>query len=150
MKKNDLTLLQNIIKQTKFALNNEVHIGVPKDVGEYKNGQRIVEVGIRHEHGLGVPRRSFLRMPFIVKQAEINKQINISWEKIISGKSTAIKELGVLGILGQNISKEAFATGGFGKWEKLNPKTIKAKGSNEILIDKAKLVQSVTNWVVAK
>lgn len=147
MKPNDLSQLKEITKQIKLATTHEVNIGIAQDVGQYPNGEKIVEVGRRHEFGIGVPRRSFLRMPFIEKQNIIDKAIAISWKKITDGKSTALKEFGKIGIMGQNISKDAFANGGFGKWEKLKPATEKAKGSTEILLDTSKLVQSITNWV---
>ena len=150
MKPNDLSQLKEITKQIKIATTHEVNVGIPKDVGRYPNGLSIVEVGIFHEFGTrkGVPRRSFLRVPFIVEQKTIDKAIATSWKKIAEGKSQTIKEFGILGIVGQNISKDAFATSGFGKWEKLKPATEKAKGSTEILLDTGKLVQSITNWVV--
>lgn len=147
MKPNDLSFVRELAKQMKIATTHEVNIGIAQDVGQYSNGEKIVDVGRKHEFGIGVPRRSFLRMPFIVKQKTIDKAIVTSWKKITDGKSTALKEFGILGIIGQNISKDAFATGGFGKWEKLKPATEKAKGSDEILIDTGKLVQSITNWV---
>lgn len=147
MKANDLSFVRELSKQMKIATTHEVYIGIAQDVGQYPNGEKIVEVGRKHEFGLGVTRRSFLRMPFIEKQKIINKAIVTSWKKITEGKSTALKEFGILGIIGQNISKDAFATGGFGKWEKLKESTEKAKGSTEILIDRGKLVQSITNWV---
>ena len=148
MKPNDLSQLRDLTKQIKLATTHEVNIGIAQDVGLYPNGEKIVDVGKRHEFGIGVPRRSFLRMPFIVKQNIIDKAIATSWKKITEGKSTALKEFGILGIIGQNISKDAFASGGFGKGEKLKPATEKAKGSAEILLDTSKLVQSITNWVV--
>ena len=148
MKPNDLSQLKEITKQIKIAITHEVNVGIAQDVGQYPNGEKIVDVGRRHEFGIGVPRRSFLRMPFIVKQNIIDKAISTSWKKIVEGKNQTIKEFGILGIIGQNISKDAFATGGFGKWEKLKPATVKAKGSDEILLDTSKLVQSITNWVV--
>ena len=148
MKPNDLSQLRDLTKQIKIATTHEVNIGIAQDIGQYPNGEKVVDVGRRHEFGIGVPRRSFLRMPFIVKQNIIDKAIATSWKKITDGKSTALKEFGILGIIGQNISKDAFATGGFGKWEKLKPATEKAKGSDEILLDTSKLVQSITNWVV--
>ncbi len=148
MKQNDLSQLKELTKQIKLATAHEVNIGIAQDVGQYPNGEKIVDVGRRHEFGIGVPRRSFLRMPFIEKQNIIDKAIVTSWKKIVDGKSQTIKEFGILGIVGQNISKDAFATGGFGKWEKLKPATVKAKGSSEILLDTSKLVQSITNWVV--
>ena len=148
MKPNDLSQLRDLTKQIKIATTHEVNIGIAQDIGQYPNGGKVVDVGRRHEFGIGVPRRSFLRMPFIVKQKTIDKAIATSWKKITDGKSTALKEFGILGIIGQNISKDAFASGGFGKWEKLKPATEKAKGSDEILLDTSKLVQSITNWVV--
>ena len=148
MKPNDLSQLRDLTKQIKIATTHEVNIGIAQDIGQYPNGEKVVDVGRRHEFGIGVPRRSFLRMPFIVKQNIIDKAISTSWKKIVEGESQTIKEFGILGIVGQNISKDAFATGGFGKWEKLKPATIKAKGSVEILLDTSKLVQSITNWVV--
>ena len=148
MKPNDLSQLRDLTKQIKIATTHEVNIGIAQDIGQYPNGEKVVDVGRRHEFGIGVPRRSFLRMPFIVKQKTIDKAIATSWKKITDGKSTALKEFGILGITGQNISKDAFASGGFGKWEKLKPATEKAKGSDEILLDTSKLVQSITNWVV--
>ena len=147
MKPNDLSQLRDLTKQIKIATTHEVNIGIAQDIGQYPNGEKVVDVGRRHEFGIGVPRRSFLRMPFIVKQKTIDKAIATSWKKITDGKSTALKEFGILGIIGQNISKDAFASGGFGKWEKLKPATEKAKGSTEILLDTSKLVQSITNWV---
>lgn len=147
MKPNDLSFIRDLAKQMKIATTHEVYIGIAQDVGQYPNGEKIVDVGRRHEFGIGAPRRSFLRMPFIEKQNIIDKAIVTSWKKITDGKSTALKEFGILGIIGQNISKDAFATGGFGKWQILKPRTIKAKGSDDILIDKGKLVQSITNWV---
>ena len=148
MKPNDLSQLRDLTKQIKIATIHEVNIGIAQDIGQYPNGEKVVDVGRRHEFGIGVPRRSFLRMPFIVKQNIIDKAISTSWKKIVEGESQTIKEFGILGIVGQNISKDAFATGGFGKWEKLKPATIKAKGSDDILLDTSKLVQSITNWVV--
>lgn len=147
MKANDLSFVRELAKQMKIATTHEVNIGIAQDVGQYQNGEKIVDVGRKHEFGIGVPRRSFLRMPFIVKQKTIDKAIATSWKKIAEGKSQTIKEFGIIGIVGQNISKDAFATGGFGKWEKLKPATEKAKGSTEILLDTSKLVQSITNWV---
>lgn len=147
MKPNDLSFVRELAKQMKIATTHEVNIGIAQDVGQYPNGEKIVDVGRKHEFGIGVPRRSFLRMPFIVEQKTIDKAITTSWKKITEGKSQTIKEFGILGIIGQNISKDAFATGGFGKWQALKPATIKAKGSNEILLDTSKLVQSITNWV---
>ena len=150
MKINDLTELKKITKQIKELTTKEIKIGISADVGTYEDGTKIVTVGRRHEYGLGNPQRSFLRVPMIDKQFIIQKHIKEGWGNILSGKSTAIKELGKLGIVGQEISKGAFATGGYGKWEKLKPQTIKRKGSSEILIDTNSLSKNIHNWIVDK
>lgn len=147
MKKNDLTKFKKIFNEIKQSRNHSINIGLPKDVGEYPNGQSIVEVGERHEFGLGVPRRSFLRMPLILQQQTINKHLKYSWKQIVEGKSSAIRQMNILGTVGQNISKDAFKTQGFGKWEGLSEETKEAKGSSKILFDSGRLVQSVTYWV---
>ena len=151
MKINDLTELKKITKQIKELTTKEIKIGISADVGAYNDGTKIVTVGRWHEYGLGDnPRRSFLRVPMIDKQFIIQKHIKDGWNSILSGKNTALNELGKLGIVGQEISKGAFATGGYGKWEKLNPQTIKRKGSSEILIDTNSLSKNIHNWIVDK
>ena len=151
MKVNDLTELRKITKEIKELTTKEIKIGISGDVGTYPDGTKIVEVGRWHEYGLGDnPRRSFLRVPMIIKQALINAHIKKGWNLILNGQSDAITELNKVGIVGQEISKGAFATGGYGTWKKLNPQTIKRKGSSEILIDTGKLVNSIHSWVVNK
>ena len=151
MKINDLTELKRLTKEIKELTTKEIKIGISGDVGTYPDGTKIVEVGKAHEYGLeNNPRRSFLRVPMIDKQFIIQKHIKDGWNSILSGKGTALNELGKLGIVGQEISKGAFSTGGYGKWKKLNPQTIKRKGSSEILIDTSKLVNSIHNWIVDK
>ena len=151
MKINDLTELKRLTKEIKELTTKEIKIGISGDVGTYEDGTKIVEVGKAHEYGLGNnPRRSILREPMIIKQALINAHIKKGWNLILNGQSDAITELNKVGMVGQEISKGAFATGGYGTWEKLNPQTIKRKGSSEILIDTGKLVNSIHSWVVNK
>lgn len=156
MKVNDLTELRKITQQIKELTTKEVKIGISADVGTYTNkdgsvGPKIVEVGQWHEYGLGDnPRRSFLREPMLQKQDLINAYIKQGWNSILNGNSPAITELNKVGMVGQEVSKGAFATGGYGTWDKLKPSTIEKKGSSEILIDTSKLVNSIHSWVVKK
>lgn len=147
MKANDLTKFKKVFNEIQEAKKHAINIGLPKDVGIYPDGQSIVEVGERHEFGLGVTRRSFLRMPLIMNQETINKHLKDSWKQIVEGKSTAIKQFNILGIVGQNISRDAFKTQGYGNWKDIDEKTKKAKKSSKILFNKGILVGSVTNWI---
>ena len=151
MKVNDLTELRKITKEIKELTTKEIKIGISGDVGTYEDGTKIVEVGRWHEYGLGNnPRRSFLREPMLQKQDLINANIKQGWNSILNGNSPAITELNKVGKVGQEISKGAFATGGYGTWKKLNPQTIKRKGSSEILIDTNSLSKNIHNWIVDK
>jgi len=147
MKKNNLSKLEHIKKQLKLAKKTVIKVGVPADVGVYKNGQTIAEVGTYQEYGLGVPRRSFLRMPFKVKEKEIKKVLKIGYKSVLKGSDTIVT-LNKIGIVVQNIVKDAFKTSGYGTWKPLKKSTIKEKKSSKILIDTGRLVQSVTFWVV--
>jgi len=148
MKKNDLSRLKHIRKQLKLAKKTAVKVGVPADVGFYpKTGQTIAQVGAYHEYGLGVPRRSFLRMPFEVKKDEIKEALKKGYKNILEG-GDLIVNLNKVGLVAQNISKTAFKTQGYGNWKALSKKTIQEKGSSKVLIDTGRLVQSITFWVV--
>jgi hypothetical protein len=54
----------------------------------------------------------------------------------MTGVKSAVK---LLGVMGEETVQEAFATGGFGQWPALRPRTIQRKGSSRILIDSAQL-----------
>ena len=114
----------------------------------YKNNQTVVEVGTKNEFGEGnTPQRSFLRTPFIVKNADIANAI-ISQFKLVAEKGKdAEKAIKTVGIEAENISKEAFVTGGYGQWPALSPVTTKRKGSTQILIDTGILRSSITSEV---
>ena len=148
MKANDLSLVEHIRKQLKIAKKTAIKVGLPADVGFYpKSGLSVVEVGTRHEYGLGVPRRSFLRMPFELKEKELKDTLEKGYKSILKGGDT-ITNLNKVGLVAQNISKGAFKTGGYGHWKDIKPETKEAKGSSKILVDTARLLQSITYWVV--
>ena len=147
MKKNNLDLLAKITKNIKIAKNTAIKIGVASDVGQYANGESILDVAQKHEYGLGVARRSFIRAPMIKETPKIQKALKQGFLSIQKGGST-IANLNKLGIIAQNISKNAFKTQGYGEWQDISESTKKAKGSSKILFDTGRLVQSIKYWTV--
>lgn len=147
MKKADLSKLQSLKKELKILKKSCVKIGVAGDVGTYKNRQSILDNAYRHEYGIGVPRRSFLREPFYKKQDEVNKAISAVGAKVLNAQSSAVKELNNLAIFGENIVKNAFKTANDGSWEELADSTKRLKKENRILFDTGRLVQSIRGWV---
>lgn len=112
-----------------------------------------VDLAIIHIWGSvtkNIPARDFLGMPMIVKKDELMKFLKSDMirKMIAEGKIAEIYKL--LGIKGETIVAEAFATGGFGKWPKLKAATVRAKGSSAILIATSQLRRSVSSWVGAK
>jgi len=148
MKKNDLSKLHEITKQMKIAKKTVVKVGLPADVGHYiKTNTPVVVVGAAHEYGLGVPRRSFLRVPFEKEKQVLQEALKSGFKSILKGDD-AIKNLNKIGLIAQGISKNAFKNQGYGGWKDIKESTKKAKKSSKILFDTGRLVQSITYWVI--
>ena len=107
--------------------------------------------GLIHEFGSvanNIPERSFLRMPLLTRlPSKVNQIGRQVWRDLVTGQGLlpALKQLGVLG---ENIVQEAFATRGFGQWAANKAATIRRKKSSMPLIDTAQLRKSVTSEVV--
>lgn len=134
--------------------------------GSYPNGENIAEVAYLHEFGSetprtfmykgkkitikGLPTRSFLRVPIRLlfkKDDLMTEYVKFKvFEEFQEGYTG--KAFKVIGIESENIIKEAFATSGFGKWERnINEQYIEAKGSNTPLIDSGQLYGSIASKV---
>jgi Tfp pilus assembly protein FimT len=147
MKKNDLSELEHITKQLKIAKKTAIKVGLPSDVGSYKNGTSILQVGSAHEYGLGVPRRSFIRVPMDKEKAKIKSALESGFKSVMNG-GDVIQNLNKVGLIAQNISQTAFKNQGYGQWQDISEDTKEKKGSSKILFDTGRLVQSVSFWVV--
>lgn len=155
---------ESLAKSLKFAETQEIAVGLPKSSsltrkvyskkrlskGKKKSlkssgkGLTVLDVGIIHEFGLGKnPVRSFLRVPFSKKRIQINKAMNLSFQKISSG-APVLYQMERTGAFIKNISLGAFNSKGYGSWQNLKAATIARKGSNAILTDTATLKQSIT------
>lgn len=138
-------------KNMEKALRSTVKVGLPQGkVGSkvYDSGATVLQIGAGHEFGSGnLPRRSFLRMPFILRQAEIAAITDKQFFKVIQEGKDATVGLSMIGVFAQTVSQEAFETGGYGQWPDIKQETKDEKGSSAILIDKGTLRQSIT-WVI--
>ena len=142
-----LKLTTKYLKNLEKAKDNVVKVGLPKEkVGSkvYGGGLSVIANGIQHEFALGNnPQRSFLRVPFIVKQAQIVGTINNQFKLVLEKGKPAEKALGIIGADATNIVKGAFTTQGYGKWKKSK------KPSGQTLIQTGILRNSNT-WVIAR
>lgn len=147
MLKKTLAYAKNIDK----AMSKSVFVGLPKEKISskvYKSGATVLEVGAGHEFGVPgkLPRRSFLRTPFIINSKKTEDLISEQFGLVFYGLD-AEKALGRLGVFAQGLSQDAFRNRGFGTWKDISEETKKRKGSSGILIDQGTLRQSIT-WVI--
>lgn len=145
-----LKLTNSYLRSLQEATTMSVMVGLPieKAGGEaYKSGESIIDVGASHEYGIGVPLRSFLRMPFDVEKKIISDEIDKQFEKVFVSGRKVEKALGLVGVVARNVVLRAFKTGGFGQWKENAPITKELKGSSKILIDDGILRGAIT-WVV--
>jgi len=136
-------MAQNIDK----ARRGVVAVGLPKEkVGStiYGDGETVISVGASHEYGIGVPRRSFLRLPFRAKKDELAAAMALQFKDVFEHGKKAERALGLIGVQAVDISKGAFTTRGYGQWPDITQGTKDAKGSSQVLIDTGTLRNSIT------
>ena len=131
----------------KVARNARVAVGLPAEkVGGqvYGDGSTIVEVGAQHEYGAGVPRRSFLRVPFDIKRDEMDEATAEQFRGVFEKGQDVQRALGLIGTQARNIVVMAFTSRGYGSWPDISPLNKEMKGSSQVLIDTGTLRNSIT------
>lgn len=136
---------------------------------EGKASEDMVEIGIKHEFGVnaditfkykgkditihGLPQRSWLRMPLMMKKDELKVLITGMLPAILNaGTKDEIEQLlEQIGMYGEKIIQDSFETGGFGKWKRnMSQAYISLKGSDQPLIDTGNFRKAVSSEVVVK
>lgn len=117
---------------------DEPHKGTP--------GTTVLQIGVIHEFGLGVPERSFIRGWFDVFNPTAKKQISVVLESVVAGKRTKAEALELLGVRFVGEAQKFMVTGPFAP---LAPSTIRAKGSSKPLIDTGQMRSSITYRIEA-
>lgn len=145
--KKTIAYLENLKRAKKMSLV----VGLPKETATskvYPSGKTVLEIGTIHEFGAGNnPVRSFLRVPFAVKNNDIKKVFFKLFKEIAEKGADAKTQMEKAGVFIENISKESFSNKGFGSWVDIKPGTKAAKGSSAVLIDKGILRGSISSEV---
>jgi hypothetical protein len=116
-------------------------------------GQTNPELAAKHEFGIGVPRRSMLRMPFHLHGdgvvAKAKKEVRARLATLAAHpKKGAQQLLQRVAIAAEGVVDDAFATRGYGSWKPNAPLTVELKGSDAPLIDTGQLRRAVDSRVV--
>jgi hypothetical protein len=142
--------LKDLIKS--LEKNFTVKVGILGDKSSRSDGMSNAEIGMKHEFGEdNMPQRSFLRMPISTEfknKLEGSQKFfqNKELEKQIIEEKSLKPVFEKLGIVAETVIKEAFATGGFGKWKAHSPGY--KNNTGQILVDSTQLRDSITSEVV--
>lgn len=130
--------------------NSHAKVGVLGDRNARpEKGKTNAEVGVKHEYGLdGLPIRSFLRMPLTTKfEKKLKESPNFrpeKFNKVVEEKSLEEYIRG-MGLVGEDVVRDAFDTGGFGEW---TPSNMARKNNHQTLVETQNLRNSITSEVV--
>lgn len=108
------------------------------------------DIGLIQEMGsdtLGIPPRSWLRMPIETHKRDIVKFLGsgVMRKMIEAGNIRGVFK--ALGVFCEGIIDDAFSSGGFGQWASNAPSTIARKHSEAPLFDSGQLKRSVSSDV---
>ena len=148
----DITSFMNELNKEVKNLQNSLNpqgqyakVGLPESSGDHEDsGTPIVAIGAIHEFGIGVPMRSFLRVPIGEHSAEIANIAKIGAKKIVDGSGNITGTLKAMGETGVSISKESFSSN---NWAPLKDPTRGGKnkdGDATPLVDTGTLKRSIT------
>lgn len=103
----------------------------------------LVDIAAKHEFGdkdENIPQRSFIRTTTDEQRLKVNRKIQIAWGRIIEGRSTPERELGMIGqFMELKIRKKITDI----KQPPNSPATIAMKGSSNPLIDTGQMRNSI-------
>lgn len=127
------------------------------DVGVFgEQGSDLVMIAATNEFGTNsagknknivIPERSFIRSATDEAKDEFRKFLRDGTIKVLKGKMTKRRLIGLLGLLGEKKIKEKITDGPF---VPNAPSTIKAKGSSSPLIHHTRLKGSITSRLEGK
>jgi hypothetical protein len=156
-----ITVKLDGLKQFKKFLTAEgyVKVGILGDKAQTPHAgtdKTNAQIGVVHEFGRKNNQkphaRSFIRYPIEHKSKQILQELSAQKEKIEALFATGdpIVFYKMLGLAAEKAIIEAFETGGFGSWEKLDPKTIarRPNKSDTILVNEGQLKGSISSQAV--
>ena len=154
--------LKKLIKEIKFVKENEVYIGIPQDKSVRNNQEGITNAELLFIHTNGspvnnVPARPVIEPAIKNDQERISKMMKKAANLAFNGRyGEAIRQLKLVGMRGQNVSKSWFINPDNG-WPENSPltKMRKIRGKPDgyeprPLIDTGQLRNSITYFVKTK
>lgn len=142
-------LFQRILDSAKGLTEKGVVAGFPKgrlNTPHYENGESIIDVAIKNNYGMGVPRRDFMTPSSKKWMKFFSESLDIVRRDILENKIDPDKFLKAMGQKGSDIiSKEIIAL----DTPPNAPSTIAKKGSSNPLVDTGAMARSTT-WQIRR
>ncbi len=144
--------LTRLRKSLRGLEKRQVNVGILAGTDARADGWSNATIGKQHEDGddsIKMPPRSWLSMPLkwaLPSDLQGAAGASVGKAFLDEGPRGALK---ALGLAATRTIDNAFATGGFGKWDPLRPRTVELKGGRtQILVDTTQLRAAVTYKVV--
>lgn len=142
--------LKTLISILEDKTKERIRIGIIGSSSQRSDDPSNAEIGVKHEFGLdGMPERSFLRMPLILKYEKallsagfLRKKNEIIKKALSEGGLRELFEK--MAAIGKDVISEAFETGGYGFWKKSN---MKYKKNKQTLVETTQLRDSIS-WEI--
>lgn len=142
-------IFQRILDSAKGLTEKGVVAGFPKgrlNTPHYENGESIIDVAIKNNYGMGVPRRDFMTPSSKKWMKFFSESLDIVRRDLIENKVKPDNFLNAMGRKAQNIIRDEITA--------LDtppnaPSTIAKKGSNNPLVDTGDMRKAVT-WQIRK
>lgn len=139
--------IKKLQKRAKEIARKTVAVGFPKgklNSPHYEDGSSIIDVAIRNNFGLGVPRRDFMTPATKKWQAFCTELINSMKMPLIDGKIDIDDVLNLAGQKGADIISEEIIKL---KTPPNSPETIKRKKSSNPLVDTGDMSKAPTHEI---
>ena len=147
----NMEALRKIKSALKYADKKEVAVGYPVDASElgvpepnYGNEASIIEVALKNNYELGVPKRAFMGLASQYMKKAYKKVMEELGPKLLSGDATLEKVLEVAGLAAAEDVRKAITEG---EWQPNSKATIERKGSDVPLIDTMTMHNRATHMV---
>lgn len=141
----DMSKLKNIAE----ALGNapKAKVGVLGSKAS-RDGMNNAQIGLYHEFGYGVPKRSFLRQPILEKFQDKLDEAGLDGSTVFETASQTgdlTDLIKGIGLVGETVVADSFRTGGDGKWPAHAPGYQNNTGM--VLVDSQQLRDSISSEV---
>ena len=136
---------KNLMRLARSTIEIKVGImGTEASMAHLGSENTVADVAGKHEFGIGVPQRSFIRETFDVKKSEIRKMISDIKKIYVRNKNIPMEQVGdLIGLKLQSIFVERIANDS-PPFEPLSEMTVELKGSSKPLVNTGQLKASIT------